>query len=435
MISTKKKLVYLAAAFLVVGAFICLGIYYTAPKVHYQTEAEKDVYVRFDMEAYDTINQNYWKDASSSNLAELFQFSLQKAKNLPALPILTSSDRTGVANMLSAEFKKATSTEARKQSAINTLIIALYNMLPQGRNELLSSAQEKQLRQTVANVNPTNDLYQNLGLNKDADQKSVDEAYQKKEAALAKVTSAEAKAELAKVSYAHKVLSDMDSKKIYDNTQIEPTVFGHIINTTLYLYINKISPTTFNEFTKAIENASTTEGLSNMIIDLRNNIGGDLSFPQFFLGLFLGQNQYAFDLYHQGDYQPQRTVTPKFPELDRYKEYAVITNSMTQSTAELLTAILKRANIAHVVGIKTRGWGSVENTYPLKTMIDPNEKYSLFLVNSLTLRDDNQPIEINGVLPDVDISDQNWKQKLPNYFKSNSFINTLIQRIENQPMQ
>jgi len=33
-----------------------------------------------------------------------------------------------------------------------------------------------------------------------------------------------------------------------------------------------------------------------MIIDLRGNIGGDLDFPQAFLGLFIGPNQYAFDL-------------------------------------------------------------------------------------------------------------------------------------------
>ena len=435
MISAKKKIIFSVISLLIIGGLGYWGVYYFTPKPHYQTEAEKDIYVRFDMEAYDTISQNYWKEASSSNLAELFQFSLQKAANLSALPTLASKDRIGVADMLFSEFKKATSTETKKQLTLNTLAVALYNLIPQGRNSILSSVEEKQFRETVANVNPANDLYQNLGLPKGADQKSVDEAYQKKESELAKATTTEAKTELAKVSYAHKVLSDSDNKKIYDQTQIEPTVFGRIMDTTFYLYISKISPTTFGEFTRAIDYASTTSGLSNMIVDLRGNIGGDLSFPQYFLGLILGQNQYAFDLYHQGEYQAQRTVTPKFPEIDRYKEFAVITNDMTQSTAEILTATLKRLKIAQVVGTKTRGWGSVENTYPIKTVIDPKEKYSLLLVNSLTLRDDNQPIEMNGVLPDIDISSPNWKQKLPNYFKSPAFIKALNEAVISGPRQ
>lgn len=230
-------------------------------------------------------------------------------------------------------------------------------------------------------------------------------------------------------------MSNLINKETYDQTQIEPTIFSRTIGTTLYLYMDKISPTTLQEFARMVDSASTTPGLSSMIIDLRGNIGGDLTFPQYFLGLFLGPNQYAFDLYHQGDYRVQRTVTQKFTGLERYKEYAVITDKMTQSTAELLTAILKKFNIARVVGTKTRGWGSVENTYPLNTVIDPDKKYALFLVNSLTLGDDNQPIESNGVSPDIDTSAPNWKQDLPDYFKSSSLIAALERTASGQPLQ
>lgn len=428
--------------FVVFVSAISAGLYYwtnnrgvVVKEEKYKTLAENDVYVRFGMEAYDSIMKNYWKKATESDLASLFQLSVQKAENSLTLPSIASSDRAGTANLLSLSLEKASSTDAKKKLILNILMVALYNLVPQGRNGMLSSVQEKELRQNVANINPANDLYKSLGVAEGTSKEEVDKAYKEKEAELSKQDTPEAKEKLTQISYAHKVLTDTSAKIIYDQTKVEPTVFKHILGSTLYLYLEKISPTTIGEFVRAVDSASTSPKLSSMIIDLRSNVGGDLSFPQYFLGLFLGQNQYAFDLFHQDIYDAQRTVTPQFPELDRYKEMAIITNGQTQSTAELLTATLKRLRLAHVVGTKTRGWGSVENTYPIATVIDPNEKYSLLLVNSLTLRDDNQPIEINGVLPDIDIGDTDWKKKLPNYFDSSSMIDGLRQVVDKSPMR
>ena len=103
---------------------------------------------------------------------------------------------------------------------------------------------------------------------------------------------------------------------------------------------------------------------------------------------------------------------------------------MTQSTAELLIAIFKRMHLAIVVGTKTRGWGSVENTYPIKTTLDDSEKYSVLLVNSLTLREDNEPIEGHGVDPDVDTSAKDWRTSLMRAVRSESFGNAIVKAIE-----
>jgi C-terminal processing protease CtpA/Prc len=168
---------------------------------------------------------------------------------------------------------------------------------------------------------------------------------------------------------------------------------------------------------------------------LRGNIGGALDFAQYFFGLFQGANQYSFDLLHQGDYQVQRTSADKLAGLARYKEIAILTDNMTQSTAEVTTATFKRLHLAHVVGGTTRGWGSVENTYPLDTSIDPNTKYALLIVNSLTLRDDNQPIEGKGVDPDVNIADKNWRDKLSTYFTSPSLISAIEKAVSQPPLR
>jgi hypothetical protein len=49
----------------------------------------------------------------------------------------------------------------------------------------------------------------------------------------------------------------------------------------------------------------------------------------------------------------------------------------------------------------------------------------MFLVNNLTLRDDSQPIEGNGVEPIINIKDKTWKQQLRAYFDSADLINAV----------
>ena len=198
---------------LVLILFVAIGFYLEAkPVVHYKTPQESDVFVRFDMEAYDLILQNYWKKSTEADLSQLFQLSLQKVQNSTDLPTLATSTRAGAAQMLSLAFQSATSTDVKKQLATNILIVALYNLVPAGRSGLLSSAQETALRQDVANINPGNDLYKNLGLADGASSQDVTTAYNTQKALLSASTSPEAKAQLAQITYAQKVLTDKNSK-------------------------------------------------------------------------------------------------------------------------------------------------------------------------------------------------------------------------------
>ncbi|OGG71256.1 hypothetical protein A3F27_00115 [Candidatus Kaiserbacteria bacterium RIFCSPHIGHO2_12_FULL_53_13] len=401
----------------------------------YKTPEEADAYVRFDMEAYDIILANFWKKSSDAELADLFRLSLAKAANInPDALALPTADREGTVKILAAAFAK-TEGEQKKQLALDTLIVALYNLPPVGRSGLLSSGQVTDLRNEEKNIDPASNLYQDLGVQKSASADEVNDAFEEKKATLSASTSPQAKAALEQATYAHQVLADADSKARYDEAKVEPTVFDRVLRGgTLYLYVEKISPTTLAEFAASVLNASTTPALDSMIIDLRGNIGGTLDVAQYFLGLFLGANQYSFDLFHQDDYQAQRTAINALPELKRYREVAVITDGMTQSSAEVITAALKRFRLARVVGTPTRGWGTVENTFPLKTSIG-TETYSLLLVHSITLRDDNQPIEGRGVDPDVNTSDPKWKKELSTYFRSRSLVDALSQEATQPPLR
>lgn len=428
------------AILLVIGGYYGYTKYYAKSSLNgkaitYKTPEEKDIYVRFVMESYDSINENYWAKMKEEDMAKLFQLSLQKVTNQKDLPVIATTTRAGVSKMVSDVVSTATSTLAKKELVVNTIIVATANLEPFGRNGLFSQKQEKALRENVSNINTETNLYKNLGIETGASVSTVEKAYKEKSATLAKATRTEAKDELQKVVYAHKVLANEYNKKMYDEKKIEPTLFGKVLGNTLYLSISKISPTTLSEIGMIVDNASTTPRLDSMILDLRGNVGGALDFLQYFLGAFVGQNQFAFDLFHQGEYDAQRTVIGKFEPLSRYKDMAILTDNMTQSTAELTAATFKRLNMAKVVGAQTRGWGTVENTFPLSTVIDENEKYSLFLVRSLTLRDDNMPIEGKGVTPDVDIKSKTFQEDLNKAFRNSSLIRAIEEQIKSSPVR
>ncbi len=401
----------------------------------FKTPEETDAYVRFDMEAYDIIQAHFWKQGSGADLSQLFQLSLAKAASTSIEP-LPSPDRAGVAKMLAQAFA-GLSGDAKKQLALQVVTVALYNLPPNGRNNILSSQAQTDLKNTVDNVNPSQDLYAELGLQKGASTADVEQAYQAKSKELEATTSASGKAELAQVQKAHEALANPTDKQIYDTNGAQPTVFSHLINSkTLYLRINSVAPTTIQEISAAFDAASTTKSLTNLILDVRGNIGGDLTFAQEFLSLFFGPNQYAFDLFHQGNLEVQRTGgVAQSSELSQFKEIAVLTDNMTQSTAELTASALKHDHLAYTVGSTSRGWGSVEQIFPMQTVIDPSEAYALELVVYLTVRYDGNPIEGSGVVPDVDTSNSNWKSQLSNYFTSPEMIQALKDQATAPPLQ
>jgi len=445
----RRSLIEIILVLLVVGALV--GGYYlysgymqkhaSAPTpAAYKTAAERsDIYVRFDMEAYDSIVTNYWKTPSDADMSGLFQQSAQKALTLIGIndassTRVSSQDRAGTAAMLGNALSLATTTSAKRTLSTTILQVALYNLPPAGRDELLSQSDQVALQQEVSNINPTTNLYDKLGVATGSSVATVDTAYAQKSAALAASSSPEAKQELSEVTYAHKVLSATQDKSRYDTSQVEPTIFSSVFGRTLYIYISKMSPTTLQEFQEAIAGAPASS-LDSMVIDLRGNIGGSLADAASLLGYFVGNNQYAFDLYAENTFNVIRTSADIVPALANYRDIAILTDDMTQSTAEVLTASLKRMHLAHVVGATTRGWGTVENTFPLLTSTDASTTYALLLVRAITLRDDQTPIQGRGVDPDVKISDSDWKAQLPNYFHSESLIAALRKEADQKPIQ
>lgn len=380
------------------------------------TVTPKDAYLDFLGEIYDKVKENYWDKISDDQLSNLYKLGVEKLTGFPQN--LKTKDKNGVREMVGGAIKDL-ETEKKKKLTVDLAGIVLANLNPFGRNGLFTSKDETALKNTVQNVNPEKDLYQNLGVSKEASGQVIKTAYEKQVAELTplKESSPEAKKKLEEIDYAYSVLTEKDQKERYDTNKAEPTVFAKVVTPEIYhIYIKRFSPVTFDEFQKAAEGADQYPKLNTLILDLRGNIGGAIDLMPYFLGPFIGQNQYAYEYFHQGQYSPFKTQTGFLPALVRFKKVVVLIDGNSQSTAELMASVLKRYNVGVLVGTKTKGWGTIERVFELKQQLDPAEKYSIYLVHTLTLRDDNKPVEGNGVEPTINIHDKDWPQQLLTHF-------------------
>ena len=434
-----KKLIFLLLGILILGA-IAIGGYVSyknyalfsfLDKEEEKPVESKDAYTDLVMESYYKTQENFWRTLEDKDLTDLYLQALRKTLEKPSLE-LSSSTPKAVRELFEIELNNITDTNERKEITLQTIQVVLYNLPPQGRNKLFTKAEETKLRNRVANIDENKDLYQALELEKGASSTEIEEAFKKKSEILAASSSKEAKEKLKEVKYAKEVLTDTENKRRYDENQIEPTISEKLLHgIVLYMDIEKIAPTTLEEFVNIASKVVASDQPQYLIIDLRGNEGGALDFAPYFLGIFKGPNQYAADLFQQGERKPLRSPEgiPKIKELQNFKDIVVLTDKQTQSTAELLAAVLKRYNMATIVGQTTKGWGSVENTFPLETQIEEDESYSLFLVHSLTLREDQQPIESNGVIPDVSTDGINWQTNLSKYIENSSLKKAVIEVI------
>ncbi len=479
-----KKVLSRGLILAVVFSFGALSTYFYIAKINPSFISDNkpisDPYLAFSLEIYDKIKANYWDKVSDEQLVNLYKLAAEKVSGKPQnliIPNKTAVQKTeqlvnpnplpqnglalslnlqgssvsdlkvldqskkddslnykiGLQNMLVDDLKELDNGK-KKELVTNIAAAVLANLQPFGRSGLYTSKQEQALKNTVQNINPAEDRYADLGLKKGASQDGIKQAYQKKLAALGNDKSDKAQADLKKAKDAYTALSTPDNQKRYDSTGIDPTVTSKLISDDIaYIRLIKFSPTTYNELHAVAQSLGTDSGPNALILDLRQNIGGAIDSVPYYMGDFLGKNQSTYDFLHQGEYQPFKTNTDRFPPLTRFKQVVVLIDGATQSSAEVMAAVFKKYHLGVLVGSKTRGWGTVEQVFNLDNQIDPAEKYSVFLVHSLTIGDDNQPIEGKGVIPNVDIQKTGWKQSLFTYFHYSQLTDT-VANILSQPL-
>jgi len=389
---------------------------------------ESEIYVEFLSEVYDKIKEYYWDTITDEKLCDLFKRGSEKLTGVSQL--LSSSNKDALRVMLTETIQTLESSEQKKEFSAHLANIVLVNLEPLGRSKIYTKKEREDLVNRIQNINPETNLYETLEVEKDVSHKDLEKAFEEKttelEEELEKASGEEKEKmekELKTVKYAYEVLSDTQNKEKYDTFGAEPTVLSKLVRPDIFhIYIKKFSPTTPEEFIKAADSVDNVEGLDTLILDLRSNIGGAITILPQFLGPFIGKNQYAFEFFHQGETTPFKTPTGWLASLVRYKKVVILVDNQTQSTAELMAATLKKYNVGIVVGTTTKGWGTVEKVIEISRRIDPDERYSIYIVSNLTLRDDGQPVEGKGVNPLVFINDPGWEKQLFAYFHYNELI-------------
>ena len=384
----------------------------------------KDKNTAFLLEVYDTVKANYWNEKIETELLDYFKVGTEKL----ASQIVTQppKDRKGLEKMLSRALKTIKDEPRKKEFTVTLADAVLATLPPSGRSRLYSQKQETDLKNDVNNVNPAENLYQNLGIAKDASPEKVTKAYDEKVKSLEKANTPEAKDQLAKVNKAYQTLADPISRQNYDQAGIQTTLEAKLIKPNIfYLHLVQFSPTTMDDLIRVTEKVDQGTTLDTLIFDLRDNIGGAIDGLPYFLGPFLGNDTYAYQFYHRGEKTDYKTKTGWLKSLVRYKKVIILINNQTQSSAEVMVSVLKKYNVGVLVGTKTKGWGTVEKVFEMKNQLDKSEKYSIFLVHSLTLKEDGTPIEGNGVEPNIDITGNNWERELYKRFNSQEIVNAV----------
>ncbi|MGB9911591.1 MAG: S41 family peptidase [Microgenomates group bacterium] len=386
-------------------------------------------HLAFLEEVKETIKQNYWERIPEEQLGELFLSAGEKVSGQPQLRKKT--DPQTLWQSLEKILEKI--PEEKKIDFVTQVAdLVLTNLQPVDRSRLYTQKEEKSLAEAVYNVT-NEDFYQTLEVPKQANEEEITKAYQEKKTQLEKEASFSptASAQLKKLQKAYQTLSEKENRQFYDQAGIEPTIEYALLHPdVLHLHLKKISPTSLEELQRVTQKFDKDGGPTSLILDLRDNVGGSLDILPYLLGPFIGPDSEAFRLYQQGEKHPFRTQTGWLPSLVRYKKVVILINQNTQSSAEAMAGALKKYNVGVLVGTPTKGWGTIERVFPLTNQISQNIKYSIFLVHSLVLADDGQPIEGRGIQPTIDINNPNWKKELENYFNYPSLIEAVSQLVK-----
>jgi len=411
-------------AALVVGG---LGGYYFQQKNQPQPAAilgeESNSYLAFTGEIYDKIKANYWKKISDEDLTSLFLLAIEKLTGQPQNP--KEKNRQTLLITLRDTLKQIDSEETKEEFIVQLNNLVLNNLEPFGRSHLYSQKEEQELNNMVRNITDQ-DHYQALGIDQKADQEKIEKTYQNLKQELSGKDTPQAQEKLAQINQAYEVLKDDEARQLYDVSGVEPTMSYQLINDSIFhVHLKKFSPTTFDELQRVSQKVQGQPGVETLIFDLRDNIGGAIDNLPYFLGPFIGQDQYAYQFFHQDEKTDYKTRTGWLPSLVQYKKVIILINENSQSSAEVMASVLKKYNVGVLVGNTTRGWGTVERVFKLDNQISSHQIYSMFLVHSLTLREDGQPIEGLGVDPHVFISRNDWQRELYSYLPDSNIINAV----------
>ena len=188
----------------------------------------------------------------------------------------------------------------------------------------------------------------------------------------------------------------VNKKHIYINS-VKSEIFDNIG----YINISTFSATTEEQVKKELDNFD--KNISNLIIDLRNNTGGYLNAAYDVSELFLKKGKVIYQLTDRNNKITK--FTAKSGEYRHFNNIIVIINGSTASASEILALALKESANAKIVGTKSYGKGTVQETSKLKS--GSMVKYT----TAYWLSPEGNSINKTGITPDYKIDGEEGQLK------------------------
>lgn len=159
-----------------------------------------------------------------------------------------------------------------------------------------------------------------------------------------------------------------------------------------YVAISGFETITLSQFEKAIEDL-TAQGMKKMIVDLRNNPGGNLSTVCDMVDLILPKGTIVYT----EDKQKIKEVFESDEEKQMNIPMAVLVNANSASASEIFAGAMQDYEKAKIVGTTTFGKGIVQNIYGLP------DGTSLKITISEYFTPNGRSIHGKGIKPDIEV--------------------------------
>lgn len=151
------------------------------------------------------------------------------------------------------------------------------------------------------------------------------------------------------------------------------------------------SKDTYDEFMEKFS-LMRDEGMTKLVIDMRNNPGGDINTAMKIADKFLPQCTMAYSMNKKGERYNYKSDSDMFD-----LPVAVLVNGNSASASEAVTAALKSHGRAKVIGTKTFGKGIIQ------TVIQFVDGSGMSVTSSKYYTEDGQEIHQKGIEPDIQV--------------------------------
>lgn len=171
---------------------------------------------------------------------------------------------------------------------------------------------------------------------------------------------------------------------------------------TGYIRIDKFAGTTVEEFKEALQDL-TDRGMRCLVVDLRNNPGGELEQVVAVADMLLPEC-HVVSVHEKNGQKRDYESDAKYTDVP----LAVLVNENSASASELLAAAIQENERGLIVGAKTFGKGVVQTTMQLKS----NEAW-VKLTTAAYYTPKGNSVDHTGVTPDIEIDLADDVKSLP----------------------